>query len=1178
MFSCIVLMAVSQICLGSWFTAPAENLHLRPDTVRANVELGSPFVKNYTPEDYGAGPMNWAIVQGKNGLLYFANEKGVLEYDGMKWRLIETDKRESVRSMAVDDQGVIYIGGRGEFGYLDSDSTGSTVFRSLSDRLDKSDKKFQDIWSTHATSHGVYFITLGKIFHFYRNELRVIENSGENIGFSVGDDVYVFHMQGGLSRLHNGKLWPLPETGIFSRDNTGRIAITAYSPDKLLIATDKKGGFIYHIGSTKPNDGTSSLLQAFPTQADEYFRQNFLYYFATRTKEGVFIYPTIQGGIVFIDRHGKLIRIVNENHGFNSTGVTAVFVDKDQNLWAVSTIGISYLEISSPWGHFETAKGMRSPILTIKRHKETLYLGTLKGVFTLPKYEEYPIDNPHNLVPLKDIRNQCYVLYSFEDTLLAGADNEIYEIRGNRAYKLATLKKHRWIYSMGRSKKFPNTIFVGMYSGGLATIKISRECSDQESDSECAENRIKADILPFQFEEFADESIRTILEDDRGDLWLLSYEESIIRIMFTGDDVKQYKIVRYGIESGLPSLHNNMIDWIDNQLMVVNSKGIYRASEQSGRDGEKATRFVPCERLLKALPTQIGELQGIYELGDDLIVDGLDSVGVLKKKPDGSYSWDSSQFGAILTTRDTIRPWHVDPDRVIFLAIYGVLYRLDPNIYKDYKVDYPAFIRKVVTAAGDTLFNGNYDNASQILIGDDSRRTMPKHYEKSLPKLEYRFNSMAFEFSAAFYEQASKNLFRYKLDGFDKEWSQWSLGGKKEYTNLPEGAYAFSVEAKNVFGKKSQKALYRFVILPPWYRTIWAYVGYIIASLVILIGGMRLYFNRLLKAKKKLEGIVRYRTAQLQESLDKIKQQRSQDIEENMSDLKKTQALLEVASQRAGTAELATSVLHNVSNVLTSVNISSNILKEKLSGHRVSRLQDLVKLFDEHQEDLSDFFSKDAKGKMIPQYLQMLEKRLSQEQQAMMDEMSRLQSSIDHIKTIVGVQQSHAVSAGVLEKIALVKLIDEALVMSGVSVYSNEIKIVKEICYWQPIPVEAHSVLQILINLMNNAKHSLRSSQQDKKVMTINIEKISPDQICIKISDNGEGVSEEAMAKLFTYGFTTKGDGHGFGLHQSAVSAKEMGGSLTCHSDGEGKGASFQLELPIIRVNGVEQKPSDQSD
>lgn len=266
------------------------------------------------------------------------------------------------------------------------------------------------------------------------------------------------------------------------------------------------------------------------------------------------------------------------------------------------------------------------------------------------------------------------------------------------------------------------------------------------------------------------------------------------------------------------------------------------------------------------------------------------------------------------------------------------------------------------------------------------------------------------------------------------------------------------------------------------------------------------------------------------------------------------------ASRRAGMAEVATGVLHNVGNVLNSINVSTTLIIERLQTSRVARLNEVAKLLGEHTQDLSEFLTLDERGRKLPEFLAQLAAHLNRETQEVAEEMQAVAGNIDHIKEIVSTQQSYAGSFGVLEPLDLRDSIEDALRIHFAALNRHDIEIVRKLEPIAPVVVDKHKVLQILVNLISNAKYAMANSPV--KTLTIKAYPSSDGSIQVSIQDTGCGIVAENITRIFVHGFTTKKDGHGFGLHSSALAAKEMKALLIASSDGVGQGAVFTLVFP----------------
>jgi len=267
------------------------------------------------------------------------------------------------------------------------------------------------------------------------------------------------------------------------------------------------------------------------------------------------------------------------------------------------------------------------------------------------------------------------------------------------------------------------------------------------------------------------------------------------------------------------------------------------------------------------------------------------------------------------------------------------------------------------------------------------------------------------------------------------------------------------------------------------------------------------------------------------------------------------------SSRRAGMAEVATGVLHNVGNVLNSVNVSATLLNESVRKSPQADLTRVVTLLREQGDNLGAFFTRDPRGPKVPLFLAQLADKFARQQETQLKELESLVKNIGHIKSIVAMQQSFAKVSGVTETLEVTELVEDTLRMNADSFQKHEVELVREFAADLPaITTDKHKVLQILVNLIRNARHACDDARGTEKKVTVRVTH-GEGRVKIQVSDNGMGIPAENLNRVFNHGFTTKKDGHGFGLHSGANAAKELGGSLTVQSDGPGHGATFTLEL-----------------
>jgi ligand-binding sensor domain-containing protein/signal transduction histidine kinase len=423
------------------------------------------------------------------------------------------------------------------------------------------------------------------------------------------------------------------------------------------------------------------------------------------------------------------------------------------------------------------------------------------------------------------------------------------------------------------------------------------------------------------------------------------------------------------------------------------------------------------------------------------------------------------------------------------------------------------------------------------------------------PKVNAGQQQWQFHYTALSLLAAHQSRFKYRLEGFDEQWIDAGNRRVAYYTRLPAGTFTFHVIASNNDGVwNNVGATYGFTVKPHFYQTWWFIL--MCAALTLLLA--RAWYQ--------------WRVRQLRRLADTLSEQvaeRTRDLELANQQMREAQATLVTTARQAGMAEIANNVLHNVGNVLNSVNVSAALIAGKLRDSKSAGLAKAVNLINEHSADLGSFFTSDERGKALPGYFNKLVSALTQEKQAVTDELECLTKSVDHIKEIVATQQSYSGATSVTEPVQVKDLLEDALRMNAGSIAHHRINIARDFAEVPLLRLDKHLMLQILINLIGNAKQAMNGGAAQPHQIKLKLEiagTTESPRLRICIEDNGEGMAPENLKRLFTHGFTTRKNGHGFGLHSCALAAKEMKGSIQAFSDGVGQGAAFVVELPMNRV------------
>ncbi len=465
-------------------------------------ESGMPEIRRYPPDVYDASPQNWVAVQDKKGILYFGNTDGVLMYNGVTWKLIPTQKNTAVRSLAIGEEGKIYVGGQSEFGYLETDSTGTLRFRSLVPKLRPQERDFTDVWNIYVLGGDVYFVSTERLFrldHYGLMQSWKIPSSIFN-SYVVDGRVLIDDRKTGLMELKNDALRPVPHASAFRKLNT--CAILPYSGTVKLVVTDGQGLFLY--------DGTR--LKPFKTAADSLLQKSEPY-MGKYLDDGTYLIGTLNNGIINIDKSGRILHLLNKKNGLQGNAVLNVFEDHDRNLWVMHENGISRISWYSPFTHFSAPLyNLQTGITSITRYRHHLYLATGLGVYTLVgRYGDYE-RNQYAFVKVGGLEGPAWEVLPTSEALLAATSHGVYEVRGTHATLLYTGKAFTLYQPAGDS----TTVFAGL-ANGIAILK-------RRGNGWKFAGRIEG----------IDREIRSIYQDSNGLLWMGTDYQGVIVADYRG--------------------------------------------------------------------------------------------------------------------------------------------------------------------------------------------------------------------------------------------------------------------------------------------------------------------------------------------------------------------------------------------------------------------------------------------------------------------------------------------------------------------------------------------------------------------------------------------------------------------------------------------------------------------
>ena len=762
-------------------------------------DAGVPYIKNYYPTEYGAHVQNFDIAQDKRELMYFANFSGILEFDGQNWRIIQTTQISQVMALTCDNSGKIYVGARGEIGYLQADSIGDLQFKSLISIIPKGYESFIQVLGVFNILNTIYFVTEKAIFVYNGKQITVIKTSGiVSSAFYVNQKLYVFDNIDGLQYLKGNTLYKIDTGDMFSKATIIKSMISNGS-NSALIATSSDGIKLLNANG----------ISTFTTTHDSYLRNNNISC-GIKLQDNTFAFGTEHGGLIVFYPDGTLKQIVNS--GLQDNNIHKIFVDKTNHLWLALDNGIAQVEIPSSFSYFDERKGVKGAVKQVLRNNSTLYFATQKGLFLLNSKND-------KFEPINGIESTVWSMIADNSKLLVASSKGVFLV-SNKVEKKITSD---FALVLRKSLLDESIVYVGHLNGTYILKKTNGTWHYKTS-------------IP----NFSDE-VTEIIEEQNGNVWFLVETKGLIKYNSKTNTTSTI----YNENKGLPFHYGNHMSIINNKLIISTQKGLYSYNNVTDR-------FEPIQKINN---DKLFPQKWIFKMQEDNAGNIWYVRGDQKNISIKSIANKQASLESLLQPikQKTITDIYCEKDNTIWFAGTEGAIRFNP-INKIDTLNVKVLLRSVYTKNDKVLFLGTFTLHNTICIGQP---------ESEIPELEYTSNSIAFSFSSPSYSINEAIEFQYILEGFDKTWSLWSKENQKEYTNLPAGNYVFKVRARNVFGIISKDISYNFIINKPFYQSYLAFLLYIVTFVLIVIVTVKARSKKLIKEKKKLENLIEERTAEV---------------------------------------------------------------------------------------------------------------------------------------------------------------------------------------------------------------------------------------------------------------------------------------------------------------------------
>ena len=744
--------------------------------------IALPDIINYSKQNYNAGTQNWKIAQDKQGIIYVANDEGMLSFDGSFWKKYSIPGGGGVRSLAIGSDGRIYIGSQGEIGFFEPGKYGKLQYKSLNGLIPDSDKDFTDIWDVIPVGNEVFFRSYRKIFQLQNEKITVFGNAAWSFLGLHHHKLITKAWQKGLLQFQNGTWVPFSQPYFFP-EKAEVTAIIPFEGDSSLLLTKHHGSWLVH----------DDIITPFDTPDMQLINEKNPYGAVVIDQNQVAIVTNLAGCFI-INKKGELIQRLSKQDGLQSNNILCAFIDRKKNIWLGLDKGIDFIAYNNAIKHIYPDYQEQSAGKAAIIFKNNLYIGTSNGLYqaTISYNNDIGfIKSKFELIP--GPKGQVWNLSELNGHVVMG-HNDGFFVVDNKTTKMIDSSSGFWTF-LPLSNVTPSSVVVaGTYNGLNFYNYDNGRFINHEVHSHFESARFVA----------VDNNIAWAAHPYKG-LYKIQLNGGINPTNTTYRDTK-----------GILSNNNNHLFKIKSRVVLTNDKGIFEYNA-------KTDDFEPSVFLLKILPKV--PIRYMKE-------DGNGNIWFVHDKHLGVADLTGKQPRIIyfpeLNNKITgngleyVYPYNSNN---IFVAADEGFYLINYDQYKQFKEDIPVQISDIhiINKKDSTIFGGYFNKETEYrrLINDE------------IPEIQYAWNSIHFDYSSPLYGKPSIE-YAYYLEDFDKGWSAWSKKNEKDYTYLSPGTYTFKVKARTHEGQESAVASYRFTILAPWYRTTWAYLVYAVLTGLLL--------------------------------------------------------------------------------------------------------------------------------------------------------------------------------------------------------------------------------------------------------------------------------------------------------------------------------------------------------
>jgi DNA-binding CsgD family transcriptional regulator len=831
--------------------------------------IGVPGLVNFSRTDYQGGTQNWCIGQNVNGLMYFGNNKGLLEYDGADWYLFGLPNRTILRSFAFGNGDTLFAGGQSEFGFFKYGPGGNLYYESLVHHIPDEYRVFEDVWKVFISADEVYFCSDKAIFIWDGVKIEVIIPPGalfENF-FLLNGNFYTQDKVKGLFALEDGKLKLVDTCVLFNNERI--VAILPQPESGMLIVTVGQGIFRFDARLLAPWD---SPLSSFVEEHQAYC--------AIALSDGGYAIGTSQNGLVLGSKQGDVLSKLNRHNGLQNNTVLSVFQDAQLNLWLGLDNGIAFAAIKSPFSFIGPESGIKGTGYAAAYYNDRLFLGTNQGLYSAEWNAEG--EETKRFVPVVNGIGQVWNLNPVSTGLVVSQHRGASYLSGNKTIEFSD-KQGAWKFM--ELKAHPGYAIEGTYTGFILYKKDANEASGWKF----------VKTLEGFFE-----SARVFEEDSEGFIWVSHAYKGLFRLRLSANVDAFEEITRYTAEQGLPSELFINVGKIRNELVFTTPNGVYRYNRLADRfesHSDFNEIFGENCNIQRLLEDELGNIW--FSIDDEFGVLNI-TGGQGRDGPTISY-FNQLQEGLV----DGFEHVFALNGQNIFIGTERGFTHYNPDLEANVVFPFGVIIRRAVSIT---------QNDSIIYWGHQ-----PADAEET-PALHYKLNDFRFDFTSPYFEENNHLQYRFKLLGFDDEWAAWTPRTDKEYTNLASGVYTFVVQARNAYGTLSEEASFKFRVLPPWWWTIYAKILYVMLAVLALIVFIS-YVSK--KERKKTELFKRVQTEKLMRKEAEYKK----EVEKSEGEVVALRTEKLESDINHKTSQLASATMHLVQKTEMLIKLKSDLTK-----------------------------------------------------------------------------------------------------------------------------------------------------------------------------------------------------------------------------------------------------------